>query len=87
MKSKTSNAGSIIDQLQAGAEVLQTDPRFELPTRTTALFPIVLRPRKGSTHVDDYQTLTEGQVHFFGQRRAVRLQQCGFDLGELTRLV
>lgn len=85
MKTKTSHPGSIIDQLQSGAHVLQTDQRFELPTRSTVLSPIVLRSPGGGTHADDLRTLRAEFVSFFGRRSRVQFQQCGYDVSKLDR--
>lgn len=83
MKSKTSNAGEIVDQLQAGVNTMLSDHRFTTIGGRSNVFPIVLRSSTGSTHPDDLATLRSRQVGFAGRRSRIVVQRCGYDLGKL----
>jgi hypothetical protein len=83
MKAATAHPGRIIEQLQAGATVLQSNRRFAGLTRGSSVFPVVIRAGRGHTKTADIDRLQRHQIRFMGQRTAITLKRCGFNLGTL----
>lgn len=60
MKGTADHPRHIIDQIQAGAQVIQTDPRFQVPQSPTLLVPLVLYD--GRIHTADIAVFRKNRI-------------------------
>ncbi len=81
-KRQVSDVTHIVEQLQAGAQVLQSDPRFRIEPAPSRFAPVVVR-EKGRIHAADVVQLSKAAVVFRGQKRPIRTIPCSSRLSEI----
>lgn len=74
MKGRVSNPGHIVRQLQAGADAIQSDPRFQVEKSPHQLTPLILHD--GHIRAADF---VGRSISFFGKRR-IFYPRCGVEL-------
>ena len=75
MKGRVSSPGRIVDQLQAGADAIRSDPHFQVQKPPRQLTPLILHD--GHIRADD---LGRKHVYFFGKRYEIHYPRCTDEL-------
>lgn len=81
MKSRPRKVGDIAQQLQAGAEVLETDPRFAVTQPVGALVPVLVKAR--GVKDSDLAALRRELIRYRGKKYPIRVANCGWNLARL----
>jgi hypothetical protein len=78
MKGAIAHPRRIVEQLQAGIDVIQGDPRFAVRKPSHDLVPVVLY--YGRIRAADFD---QRSVSFFGKRIPIKPRRCGVELASL----
>ena len=79
MKSRVRDIGSVILQLQAGADAIDADERFAVPNSPRELTPLILHERRGAKAED----FVNRWVQVFGRKFPILQKRCGVALSEI----
>ena len=78
MKSRVGQAGQIVEQLQAGADLIQSNTCFHVKHSPLRLLPLLLHSR--GIHTADVQVINSRRVTFRGRAYPILSRRCGLDL-------
>ena len=81
MKSRPRRPGSIAEQLQAGANILQMHARFRLPQKVSGLVPVLVKSR--GIKNTDLDEIRRKRIRFQGQDYLIRIENCGANLAAM----
>ena len=81
MKSRPRRANDIAQQLQQGAETIESDERFRLNRPIEDFVPVLVKAR--GINAVDIAVLNQAKVRFKGRKYAIRIANCGVILASL----
>lgn len=82
IKTQLRDITQTVVQLQAGADVIQTDERFRTQPRVLKLVPLVLR-EQGRMHRADVRRLQARRISFAGSQFPVLIRSCAARLVDI----
>ena len=81
MKSRASHPVQIVEQLQAGADLIQDKACFQLQTPPVHLVPLLLHTR--GIHTSDLQIINNRRISFRGKLYPIQTRRCGVELSQV----
>ena len=81
MKSRVSHPRTIVEQLQAGAHMIENDPCFRVVQSPHRLVPLLLHEK--GIHTADVQIVNSQRVLFHGKPYPIKVARCGVNLTAL----
>lgn len=82
MKARVGQTGILVQQLQAGADAIQSHPNFRLSSSPSRLTLLILHERRG-LKAADYSKMV---IRMAGKKFNVLQKRCGASLAELIKL-
>lgn len=81
MKSRVQHPRQIVQQLQAGADVIESTPQFDILNSPQRLVPVILHER--GLRVADLQVINRSRISFRNRPHVIKSKRCGVSLGTL----